>query len=115
MLAAALLAGVLAAACSRGGGADVPTPPRAFCDAARELDEQLPRQPPLRVQIRLVRRLAETAPPRVEDEARTFLEALERVRSDPSVRDDPDVRRAVDEVNRYAAQGCGFYERNSPL
>jgi hypothetical protein len=27
------------------------------------------------------------------------------------VKDDPKIQSAVEDVNRYAAQGCGFYER----
>ncbi|HEX6312101.1 MAG TPA: hypothetical protein VF152_10785, partial [Acidimicrobiia bacterium] len=72
-------------------------------------------------QIPLVRRVAETAPPEVADDARTFLEALEALRDDPddpSLRDDPEIEEAVANVERYAIDGCALYERDgggSPL
>ena len=62
-------------------------------------------------QIRLVQRMVDTAPAKIKADAQTFVDALRRVETDPSVKDDPKVKRAVENVNRYAAQGCGFYER----
>jgi len=87
-----------------------PRPSRAFCEAAARFDERVPFAS-LDEQIRLVRRLVATAPPDVRPQAVTFLEALQRVRTDPSVRDDPKVKHAVDDVNRRAGQDCGWYRR----
>lgn len=101
---------VLVGAC-RSEGSDAPKPPRAFCDAASRYDDRVQRGAKLDEQIRLVQRMADTAPAKIKADAQTFVDALRRVETDPSVRDDPKVKRAVDNVNRYAAQGCGFYKR----
>jgi hypothetical protein len=101
---------VLVAAC-RPGGNDDAKPPRAFCDAATRYDERVQKGAKLDEQIRLVQRMVDSAPSKIRRDAETFLDALRRVEADPSVRDDPRVKQAVDDVNRYAAQGCGFYER----
>jgi hypothetical protein len=105
-----LAATVLVAAC-RSEGSDTPKPPRAFCDAASRYDDRVQRNAKLDEQIRLVQRMVDTAPANIRADAQTFVDALRRVETEPSVRDDPKVKRAVDNVNRYAAQGCGFYER----
>lgn len=104
-----LATGMAVAGCGNGG--DSPKPPQAFCDAASRYDDRLQRGAELDEQIRLVERIAATAPAKIKADAEKFLDALRRVETDPSVRDNPDIQRAVDNVNRYAAQGCGFYER----
>ena len=53
------------------------------------------------------------APKAIEADARVFLDAMERVETDPSVQDNEKVQQAVENVNRYAAQGCEFYARRS--
>jgi hypothetical protein len=105
MLAALLLL----AGCQNGGG--TPKPPKAFCDAASRYDERVQEGAELGEQIRLVEKIADAAPAKIKADAEKFLDALRRVETDPSVRDNPDIRRAVENVNRYSAQGCGFYER----
>jgi hypothetical protein len=99
------------------GESDAPEAPLAFCKATAEYDHRLSTDAdvPLRVHLRLVGDIVEAAPRSVADDARAFLDALEAVRTDPSVRDDPDVKRAVENVNRYAAQGCDFYARRSGI
>jgi hypothetical protein len=112
-LALAVAAAVSLGACSRGDG-DVARPPEAFCDAVIDLEDGLERMVGLDRQVRLVRRVAETAPRSVEADARVFLDAMEAVRDDPddpSLRDDPEVRDAVENVERYAIEGCELYER----
>jgi len=106
-----LVATLLVASCRDRSSA--PKPPDAFCDAAARYDERLlkGKKPSLAEQVRLVQRMVDTAPARIKADAQTFLDALRQVETDPSVRDDPKVENAVDNVNRYAAQGCGFYER----
>ena len=42
-------------------------------------------------------------------DAQTFLSALRQVQRDPKVRDNPTVKTAVDNVNRYASNKCGFF------
>jgi hypothetical protein len=104
-----LAAAMLLVACGNGG--DAPKPPKAFCDAASRYDERVQEGAELDEQIRLVERIASAAPAKIKADAEKFLDALRRVETDPSVRDNPDIRRSVENVNRYAAQGCGFYER----
>jgi len=53
------------------------------------------------------------APSDIRGDANTFLEAMRRVDRDPSVVDDPQVADAVENVNRRAANGCGFFERDA--
>jgi hypothetical protein len=115
------ISAVVLGAC-RSDDDDVARPPDRFCEAATELEEGLVEQVGIDAQIRLVRRLVETAPAEIETDARTFLHALEAVRDDPDdpdLRDDADVREAVDDVNRYASQGCDLFEQEggggSPL
>jgi hypothetical protein len=108
-VAIVLLSAALGAGCRSGG--DTPKAPRAFCDAASRYDDRLSKGAKLDEQIRLVERIAATAPAKIKTDAETFLEALRRVETDPSVKDDPKIQSAVEDVNRYAAQGCGFYER----
>jgi hypothetical protein len=95
----------------RSEGSDAPKPPRAFCDAATRFDDRLSKGANVDEQIRLVQRMVDTAPAKIKADAQTFVDALRRVETDPAVRDDPKIKRAVDNVNRYAAQGCGFYKR----
>lgn len=82
----------------------------AFCKAASRFDDRLSRGAKLDEQVRLVQRMVDTAPAKVRPDAQTFVDALRRVETDPSVKDNPKVKKAVENVNRYAAQGCGFYE-----
>ena len=109
--------GLGAAGCSRE---EKPPASKAFCRAADDYNTELERAKQQRDadvgrQLPLVRELARTAPKAIADDARTFVDALERVETDPSVRDDLDIRKAVDNVNRYANQACNVYERNSGL
>jgi hypothetical protein len=103
-------AAVLAGACGSEGG-DAPKAPLAFCKAASRFDDRLSRGAKLDEQVRLVQRMVETAPSKIKPATQTFVDALRRVEADPSVKDDPKVKRAVENVNRYAAQGCGFYQQ----
>jgi uncharacterized lipoprotein YehR (DUF1307 family) len=105
----ALVAAVVLAGCRDSEGA--PKASRAFCDAASKYDDRVQRGAKLDEQIRLVEKMAATAPAKIKGDAETFLDALRRVETDPSVKDNPRVKQAVEDVNRYAAQGCGFYER----
>jgi hypothetical protein len=103
-------AAMLAGACASEGG-DAPKAPLAFCKAAARYDDRVSRNAKIDEQIRLVQGMVDTAPARIKADAQTFVDALRRVETDKSVKDDPNVKRAVENVNRYAAQGCGFYER----
>jgi hypothetical protein len=119
-VAAALVFAAILGGCGRDDE-PVTRPSDAFCDAAVRFEDRLERGASLDEQIRLVRRLVQTAPVEIEADARTFLDALESLRNDPDdpgVRDDPDVKEAVDDVNRFATNGCDLFERDgggSPL
>jgi len=109
----ALLVGaaLLAAGCGSEGG-DTTKAPLAFCRAAARFDDRLSRGAKLDEQIRLVQRMVDTAPTRIRPDAQTFVDALRRVETDPSVKDNAKVKKAVENVNRYSAQGCGFYNQS---
>jgi hypothetical protein len=111
VLVVALVA--VAAGCSRE---EKPTASRAFCRAADDYNTELERaqkrgEASVERQLPLVEELARTAPKAIARDARAFVAALRRVQDDPSVRDDPAVRTAVDNVNRFANQACNVYER----
>ncbi len=98
---------------SDDGGDATSRPSEAFCRAAERYEDRLVRGAGVDEQVRLVRRLVETAPAEIEADARTFLDALEAVQADPDdpdVRDDPDVQEAVENVNRYATNACKLLE-----
>ena len=65
----------------------------------------------LQRQISLVRSLAATAPASIHADAQRFLQALEQVGTDPKVRDNATVKRAVDNVNRYASNRCALFNQ----
>jgi hypothetical protein len=113
----AVLAALLLAVAGCSSERDAPDAPLAFCKAAAEYDHQLSTKTevPLRTQIRLVGDIVDAAPRAVVDDARTFLNALEAVGTDDEGVDDPEIRQAVENVNRYAAQGCDFYARRSGI
>ena len=50
-------------------------------------------------------------PASIRADAQRFLQALEQVRTDPSVRNNATVKRAVDNVNRYASNRCGLFNQ----
>ena len=97
-----------------GGGASSGAPLKPFCDAASRYESELEREAQngkldtVR-QIAIVERIAATAPASVRGDAQTFLSALRQVQRDPKVRDNPTVKTAVDNVNRYASNKCGFF------
>ena len=105
-----LVAALIGGACSSEGG-NAPKAPLAFCKAAARYDDRVSRNAKIDEQVRLVQRMVDTAPAKIKANAQTFVDALRRVETDRSAKDDPNVKRAVENVNRYAAQGCGFYER----
>jgi hypothetical protein len=113
-LSVALVAATAVAGCS---GEDAkPRVTRAFCTAADRLDKELQHQSVTKLdidkQIARVEELAATAPKPIKPQADIYLDAMRRVKSDPDFqKDDPKVRAAVNDVNRYASQGCNVYER----
>ena len=110
-VAAVLVVAVLVGgACSSESG-NAPKAPLAFCQAAARYEDRVSRNAKIDEQIRLVQRMVDTAPSKIEADAKTFVDALRRVEADPSVKDNAKIKRAVENVNRYAAQGCGFYKQ----
>jgi negative regulator of sigma E activity len=105
-----LVAALVGGACS-SESANAPKAPLAFCQAAARYDDRVSRNAKIDEQIRLVQRMVDTAPAKIKADAQTFVDALRRVETDKSVKDDPRVKRTVENVNRYAAQGCGFYKQ----
>jgi len=105
-----LVAALVGGACSSESG-NAPKAPLAFCKAAANYDDRVSRNAKIDEQIRLVQRMVDTAPAKIKANAQTFVDALRQVETDKSVKDDPRVKRAVENVNRYAAQGCGFYKQ----
>ena len=113
VVALALLAAALTA-CSRDTESSLPTPSKAFCQAAYDYDTNLPKligKP--RQQTALVAKLAEHAPKDIAADAQTYLDAMERATDgDKTVVDNPKIQTAVDNVNRRAAEGCELYKQN---
>jgi negative regulator of sigma E activity len=105
-----LVAALVGGACS-SESANAPKAPLAFCQAAARYDDRVSRNAKIDEQIRLVQRMVDTAPAKIKADAQTFVDALRQVETDPSVKDNAKVKRTVENVNRYAAQGCGFYKQ----
>ena len=109
--------GVLGAACS---GQARPEASPAFCKAADRYNSELERalkrgEADVERQLPLVEALVETAPTAIKADAETFADALRRVETEPELRDHPDVKVAVENVNRFANQACNVYERDSGI
>ena len=107
-----LVAGV--AACSEDSSASLPTPSKAFCQAAYDYDTNLPKLVgKINQQTDLVAKLAEHAPKDIAADAQTYLDAMKRrAAGDTSVVDNPRIKTAVENVNRRAADGCELYKQN---
>ncbi len=100
--------------------------PKAFCHAANAYEEELGRQQVAYKintarQIEKVEAIVATAPKAIRADAETFLASLRAVDAAPNAKarerlqDDPDVRQAVENVNRYWNQGCGVFDRQSGI
>jgi len=121
-LVAPLIALAILAGCSSrssAGSTTTTTFPKSFCAAATRYENELNREASkdkrdLARQLAIVVQLATTAPPQVRADAQTFLHALQQVGRDPTVRDNPAIERAVNNVNRYASNKCGFFKQQGP-
>jgi hypothetical protein len=113
VVALGLLAAALAA-CSGDSTKSLPTPSKAFCQAAYDYDTNLPKLiGKIGQQTELVQKLAEHAPKDIAADANTYLDAMKRrAAGDTSVVDNPKIQTAVDNVNRRAADGCQLYQQN---
>jgi hypothetical protein len=117
-----LLVAVVAVTALAGCGEDDAKPrvTKAFCTAADRLDKELQHQSVTKLdidkQLARVEDLAATAPKPIRREAEIYLAAMRRVKADPHAKkDDPAVKAAVDDVNRYASQGCNVYQREGGI
>lgn len=115
MLAAVALLTVLTA-CSRGDEDSLPQPKPGFCEAAQRYDQRVERGASLDEQITILEKLERNAPKDVAADAKRFLDqmvafrAADTKKAREALQDDPDVTKAIENVNRRAAHGCGFYE-----
>jgi hypothetical protein len=117
VLRAALVVGILAtalAACSGDSSKSLPTPSRAFCQAAYDFDTNAPKLAgKINKQTELVQEMADHAPKDIADDAHLYLDAMKRrARGDKSVVDNPKIEKAVDNVNRRATNGCQLLKQN---
>ena len=116
-LRAVVAVGLLAvglAACSGDSGQSLPTPSKAFCQAAYDYDTNLPKlEHKPREQTELVAKLAEHAPKDIAADAQTYLDAMQKaIAGDKSVVDNPQIQKAVDNVNRRASAGCNLFKQD---
>ncbi len=113
VVAVGLLAAGLAA-CSGDSEQSLPTPSKAFCQAAYDYDTNLPKlEHKPRAQTELVAKLAQHAPKDIAADANTYLDAMQRaVAGDKSVVDNPEIQKAVNNVNRRASSGCGLFKQD---
>ncbi len=113
LVAAAVLA-VGVAACSGEGSSSLPRPSKPFCEAAHRYDVRVEKRASIDEQIRIVQKIADHAPKDIARDADTFLDALKRRRDgDKSVVDNPKIEKAVNNVNRRAANGCRLYQQDA--
>ena len=100
--------------------------PKAFCRAANAYDKELVRQQinyrrDIDKHIEYVQAIVDAAPKAVRPDAQRFLDQLLKVQAAPNEKarekllDDPDVRQAVVNVNRYWNQGCGVFDRKGGI
>ena len=113
-IAAALLLAAGVAACSGDSSSSLPTPSKAFCQAAYDYDTNLPKLiGKINKQTDLVAKLAQTAPKDIADDVQLYLDAMKRrAAGDRSVIDNPKIEHAVDNVNRRASDGCELFKQN---
>jgi hypothetical protein len=110
------------AGCSGASSTGSTTPttfPKRFCAAATNYENELNREASsdkrdVAKQLTIVAQIASTAPPQVRADAQTFLHALQDVGHDPKLRNNPSVETAVNNVNRYASDKCGFFTQQGP-
>lgn len=109
MLVAAL------AACSRGDEESLPEPKPGFCEAAQRYDRRVERNASVAEQITILEKLERNAPKDVAADAELFLDSMRAYQSGTkteraALQQDPKVRRAIENVNRRAINGCGFFD-----
>ena len=92
---------------------NLPRPSRAFCKAAADYDLAVSSGAiSLARHVQMTRAIAQAAPTDARADADTVWHSFEKLRAgDKSVVDDPDVKAAIEHVNRRAGQDCGWYRR----
>jgi hypothetical protein len=113
-VAALGLLAALLTACSGDSSSSLPTPSKAFCQAAYDYDTNIAKlaDKPQK-QTDLVQKLADHAPKDIAADAQTYLDAMKRaIAGDKSVVDNPKIEEAVNNVERRAAHGCKLYDQN---
>jgi hypothetical protein len=108
------LVAVALTACSSDSGSSLPTPSKAFCQAAYDYDTNLPKLiGKMAQQTALVAKLAAHAPKDIAADAQVYLDAMQRrAAGDTKVVDNPKIEAAVKNVERRAAAGCELYKQN---
>jgi hypothetical protein len=105
---------VAVTACSRGG-TELSEPKPGFCEAAARYDRRVERNASISEQIDILEKLERNAPKDVAADATLFLDTMRAFQQGDEaardeIRDDPRVQEAVENVNRRAAESCGFFE-----
>ena len=112
MLVAAVLMALGLGACTRDESSSLPRPSKPFCEAAHRYDVRVEKAAPIGEQIQIVQQMANHAPKDIAKDTETFLDALQRrAQGDKSVVDNKNIEKAVDNVNRRAANGCELFRR----
>jgi hypothetical protein len=108
------LLGTTLAACSGDSSKSLPTPSRAFCQAAYDFDTNAPKLAgKINRQTVLVQKMADHAPKDVAKDAAVYLDAMKRrADGDQSVVDNPKIETAVKNVERRAINGCELFKQN---
>ncbi|HLM17079.1 MAG TPA: hypothetical protein VK549_04600 [Acidimicrobiia bacterium] len=114
VVALGLLAAALAACSGKNEASSQPMPSKAFCQAAYDFDTKAPKLiGKVEQQTALVQRMADHAPKDVAKDARTVLDAMQRVSAgDKSVVDKPAIQTALENVERRAINGCALYKQD---
>ena len=96
---------------------NLPRPSRAFCAAAAHYDAAVTsRKVTLDQHVRYTRAIAKTAPADARHDANIVWHSFARLRAgDHRVVDNPEVKAAIEHVNRRAGQDCGWYRRKEGL
>src|SRR5204863_1546985 len=89
------LLGATLAACSGDSSSSLPTPSKAFCQAAYDYDTNLPKLiGKVEQQTELVQKLADHAPKDIAADAQLYLDAMKRrATGDKSVVDNPKIQK----------------------
>jgi len=108
------LVGAALVACSGDSSSSLPTPSKAFCQAAYDFDTKAPKLVgKIDQQTALVQTMADHAPKDVAKDAAVYLDAMKRrAEGDKSVVDNPKIETAVKNVERRAVNGCALYKQN---